>query len=212
MTVHVRQFTTTFEVRDVTEDGDGRTVYGRIVPYGEVATFVDAYDGNKVKRERFARGSMGPQANAFNRVLLSFEHENGFINTIGYGRTLYEETDGAYGAFRLYKADADKAREMIRESHKGLSVEFEPMRSVLDEDGTIVRQRVHLRRVGIVPEGAYRGAEVLAVRGADHTAEATEPAEEELLVATPHTPHLDAVRADLAELRRGALDRLRRTL
>ena len=205
MNVHVRQFTTTFEVRDITEDGDGRTVYGRIVPYGEVATFVDTYDGNRVKRERFVRGMLGPQVNAFNRVLLSFEHENGFVNTIGYGRQVYEEADGAYGAFRLYKADAAKAREMIAESHKGLSVEFEPMRSALDDDGVIVRQRVHLRRVGIVPEGAYRGAEVLAVREADHEAEATE--------ADPVvTPHLDAIRAELAELRRGALDRLRRTL
>lgn len=209
MSVHVRQFTTTFEVRDVTDDGDGRTVYGRIVPYGEVATFVDPYDGNRVKRERFVRGMLGPQVNAFNRVLLSFEHENGFVNTIGYGRQVYEEPDGAYGSFRLYKADAAKAREMIAESHKGLSVEFEPMRSALDDDGVIIRQRVHLRRVGIVPEGAYRGAEVLAVREADHTAEAVETLEGELLTATPH---LDAVRADLAALRRGALDRLRRTL
>ena len=53
MTIYVRQFTTTFEVREVAEERDGRTVYGRIVPYGEVATFVDQYDGNKVKRERF---------------------------------------------------------------------------------------------------------------------------------------------------------------
>ena len=209
MAVHVRQFTTTFEVRDVTDDGDGRTVYGRIVPYGEVATFVDQYDGHKVKRERFVRGMLGPQVNAFNRVLLSFEHENGFVNTIGFGRQVFEEADGAYGSFRLYKADADKAREMIRESHKGLSVEFEPMRSALDDEGIILRQRVHLRRVGIVPEGAYRGAEVLAVREADHEAEASESVGGELLVGTPH---LDAVRADLAELRRGALDRLRRSL
>src|SRR4029079_16771180 len=205
MSVYVRQFTTTFEVREISDEGDGRTVYGRIVPYGEVATFVDQYDGNKVKRERFMRGVLGPQVNAFNRVLLSFEHENGFINTIGYGKQVWDEADGAYATFRLYKADAEKAREMSAESHKGMSVEFEPMRHSPDPDGVIARSRVHLRRVGIVPEGAYRGAEVLAVREADHEAEATE----QLAVATPN---LDAMRADLAELRRGALDRLRRTL
>lgn len=211
MGIHVRQFQSTFEVRDVADEGDGRTVYGRVVPYGEVATFIDEYDHNRVKKERFARGTLGPQVNAFNRVLLSFEHENGFINTIGYGRAVHEEDDGMYGAFRLYRPDADKAREMIQESHPFMSVEFEPIRSEMDGD-VIVRRRVHLRRVGVVPDPAYLGARVLAVRSAAVEPESPVDTDQDGDEMRTATPNLDAVRADLAELRRGAIERLRRSL
>jgi len=188
MAVHTRQFDVTLEVRDVDDPGDGRTVYGRIVPYGEVISFLDAYDG-RVKRERFVKGAFAKQADqgAFSRVTLSFEHQDGFHNTIGYGRRIEDRDDGAYASFRLYEADAGKVREMITTSHGGLSVEFEPrgVREDLDEHGVIVRRGVHLRRVGITGTPAYTGAEVLAVREASSGA----------------TPHLDEVRAELARLR-----------
>jgi HK97 family phage prohead protease len=195
MTIEVRTFPFQFELRDVSDDGDGRTVFGRIVPYGEEVPFVDEYDGKIVKKERFQRGALTPQTNnaAFARVLLSFQHDNGFANTIGYGRALEERDDGAYAAFRLYAADAPKAREMILTSHRGMSLEFEPRDD--GRDGTvIVRKRVHLRRVGVTPDPAYKGAEVLAVRESSAVA----------------TPNLDAVRARLNALQATAMDRLRR--
>jgi HK97 family phage prohead protease len=196
MPIYVREFPLQFELRDVSDDGDGRTVFGRIVPYGEEVSFVDQYDGGIVKRERFKRGVLAPQSNngAWARVLLSFQHADGFANTIGYGRAVEEHDDGAYAAFRLYAADAPKAREMILSSHRGMSLEFEPRQNERDGD-VIVRTRVHVRRVGVTPDPAYIGAEVLAVREAS---------------AVP-TPNLDAARARIAELQRGAIERLRRT-
>lgn len=190
MAVHMREFPYTFEVRDFADDGDGRTVYGRIVPYGETTQFVDIYDGARIKQERFEYGALEPQTHgqAWSRVALSFQHDDGFPNTIGYGRQLQELKDGAYATFRLYKPDAEKAAEMIRESHQGLSVEFEPKRDSYD-NGVVVRQRVHIRRVGITPDPAYLGAEVLAVR----------ERQAELVIATPN---LDYAREALAKLRR----------
>lgn len=197
--VYMRQFPATFHVGDFDNaEGDGRTVLGRIVPYGEVISFVDPYDGMKIKRERFVPGAFGKQASpgAWSRVLLSFQHEDGFTNTIGYGRALQDREDGAYATFRLYEADAAKAREMMAHSHKGLSVEFESRgREELDSDGVVVRRSVRAHRVGITNDPAYVGAKVLAVR--ESSVDLQDP-DEPLTVATPH---LDVIRAELAQLR-----------
>lgn len=188
MTIQTRQFSLTFQVREFNDTpGDGRTVFGRIVPYGEVIRFVD--HSGVVRRERFVQGAFAKQVNpsAFGRVTLSFEHQDGFHNTIGYGQRIEEQADGAYATFRLYEADAPKVREMIVTSHDGMSVEFEPRgaREDVDDDGVILRDNVHLRRVGITGTPAYAGAEVLAVREQSHVP----------------TPNLDAVRAELERLR-----------
>lgn len=189
MTVYTRQFNVTFQMRDFTDGGDGRTVFGRIVPFGEVINFVDEYDANRIKKERFVKGAFSKQSKpaAWARVLLTFHHEDGFTNTIGYGRNVRELDDGAYATFRLYEADASKAREMIENSHSGLSVAFSPRgRERTDETGVIVRDSVHVHKVGITNDPAYTGAEVLAVRESD---------------GDLGTPHLDQVRADLALMR-----------
>jgi HK97 family phage prohead protease len=183
MTVQRRAFALGLEVRG----GDGRTVFGRIVPYGEVIRFVDS-DG-QVKRERFAPGAFAEDARAWHRVMLSFEHERGFASTIGYGvqGSHEEREDGAYASFRLYKQDSDKAREALTSSHRGLSLEFYPLVDRIDVDGTIVRERVRTERVSAVPDPAYSQAEVLSVRANDRP---------------PSTPNLDETRAFLAQLRR----------
>ena len=193
MAVECREFAYHFEIRDFADEPDGRTVYGRIVPYGETIEFVDRYDHDSIKRERFRHGALERQTRgtAWGRVALAFEHTDGFSNTIGYGRKIEERADGAYATFRLYQADALKATEMIRESHKGLSLEFEPIQSSMDGP-VIVRNQVNVRRVGVVPDPAYLGAQVLALRQNSMPAE---PAT---------TPHLDAVRESLAQLRRDA--------
>ena len=52
--------------------GDGRTIVGRCVPYGEPAT-VD--DGQGPYREMFARGAFRRVMKAPSKVLLDFEHK-----------------------------------------------------------------------------------------------------------------------------------------
>lgn len=204
MSVYVRRFPVQFDIGDFDEQGDGRTVIGRIVPYGETISFVDPYDGGTVKRERFVPGAFNKQLSpgAWSQVILSFQHQDGFENSIGYGRQLQDHDDGAWATFRLYEADAAKAREMMLNSHRGLSVEFEPRnkRDRLDDQGVILRDNVHVRRVGITNDPAYTGAQVLAVRERD--AQANDHSGQS---PREPTPHLDAVRAMLAEWRRNAL-------
>jgi len=187
--VYTRTFDTTFDV-----EGDGRTLLGRIVPYGETISFVDPYDG-KVKKERFVPGALAKQSSpgAWGRVGLSFEHDNGLSNHIGYGHSLEERDDGAYASFRLYETDAPKVREMLEHSHKGMSLEFNPRsKDRSGSDGVIVRDNVRVRRVGITDDPAYTGAKVLAVRERDDFDD------EDEVVATPN---LDALRAHLSLLR-----------
>ena len=195
--VYIRHFSSPLELRDA-GNGDGRTVFGRIVPYGEVITFRD--NDGALKRERFAEGSLTDDARAWHRVLLSFEHHEmpGFANTIGYGvqNSVEERNEGAYASFRLYKQDAEKGREALTTSHRGLSLEFYPLSSSVDQDGVIVRNKVKVVRVAAVVDPAYLGAEVIGVRQADPS----------IVEEIPRgaTPNLDAARAILAELRRSA--------
>jgi hypothetical protein len=191
--IYTRHFDYEFQMRDVDGIGDGRTVFGRVVPYGEVIEFVDPYDNNVVKRERFVKGALARQASMWHLVTLTFEHtEEGqpqsFGNTIGYGRKLVERDDGAYATFRLIERDADKARELMQNSHKGLSLEFLTAPGSAGADGVIDRRRVHVRNVACVPAGAYTEAEVLAIREDRRNPVAT--------------PRLDEAKAILADLRR----------
>ena len=188
MPIYTRKFASGFELRDFADDGDGRTVYGRIVPYNEPVSFVDEYDNNQVKKEMFVKGALSRQVpnGAWSRVALSFQHEDGFNNTIGFGRQLQEQEDGAYATFKLYESDAAKAREMMANTYDGLSLEFEPKgQEETDSAGVILRKRVHVRRVGITNDPAYSRAEVLAVRER----------------STIETPHLDVILQELAVLR-----------
>lgn len=165
-------------------EGDGRTVFGRIVPYGQTAR-VTSHDGS-IKTEMFVRGALSRQVPAWPRVTLVFEHENhGFTNTLGYGLKLEERDNGGYASFRLYERDADKAREMLLTSHRFLSLEFWDKDREPNVDGVIVRDKVHVERVAMVTDPAYSSAEVLAVR-------------ESPIV---DTPHLDDVLADLELIR-----------
>lgn len=201
MNVHKRVFPAAFAVSDFETEGDGRTVLGRIVPYNEPISFVDPYDGMAVKREMFVPGAFSKQSNpgAWSRVGLSYHHDEGWSNTIGYGRGIQERDDGAYATFRLYEQDASKAREMMANTHQGLSLEFEPRgQERTSPDGVILRDNVRVLRVGITDDPAYTGAKVLAVR--ESSVDDEDEGARERLVA----PHLVEVRAQLAALRRDA--------
>lgn len=195
--VYTRQFPVELQMRDFDGVGDGRTVFARVVPYGEVIDFVDPYDNGRQKKERFVRGALARQAPMWHVIPLVFEHSDNdrsdFGNTIGYGRKLIEREDGAYATFRLIERDAAKARELMENSHRGLSMEFLAPLGDVGTDGVVERRRVHVRRVACVPEAAYEGAEVLSIR--EHNGNPLT------------TPRLDEARSILAEIRRDAADR-----
>jgi HK97 family phage prohead protease len=148
-------------------EGDGRTIEARIIPYGETATICDPPE-YITQQERFAPGAFERQINAAHRVKvwLSTLHEQGLRGIIGHGETLEDRDDGVYASFRVHEnADGDKALMMVREGLlPSMSVEFIDLQPTPARNGIVERVRCHLDRVSLVPVGAYKGAEVLALR------------------------------------------------
>jgi HK97 family phage prohead protease len=174
---------------------DGRTVEGRIVPYGEVIEALDMGDDGKLERikETFLPGSLTWEAQNSKRrgnaawVEFRLDHGEDFSGTVGYGRTIESREDGAYASFRLYESpDLPKVQSMLRESHTGLSVMFADKVEPRTIDGVIQRVQVALRHVCATPTPAYSGAQILTMREAkEHGG----------------TPFLDEVNAMLQELK-----------
>jgi HK97 family phage prohead protease len=160
MTLDVRSFTSEFELR---KSGDGRTLVGRVVPFGEI------YEAGMF-RERFVRGAFtrtiaerGPS-----RVKLTRQHDDTHSFPIGVATLLVERASELYGEFRLAKtAPGDEALELVRDGIlDGLSVGFVPIKSKT-VSGVVEQHEVSLRHVGLVSEPAYETARVTALRNAE---------------------------------------------
>lgn len=170
------------------QEGDGRTVDLRVVPYNQVARVADPPD-YKPYDEMWIPGAFERQLAAANRVpvFLSFEHEKGLRGIIGHGTDLREEPDGLQGTFRMHEnADGDKALGMLREQLLGgVSLEAVALRSQ-KRNGIVERVRGHLDKVTLCRPGleAYKGAQVLAVR--TEPPPAPEPMADELLERLAH--------------------------
>ncbi len=156
----------TFEA-ELADDGDGRTVIGRCVPFNVPATVRDPPDFQDYQ-EVFRAGAFKAATRAPNRVLLDFEHEIGIGGVLGHGLELEERDDGLHGRFRVLDGeDGSKALDLIRVGAlTGLSVMFRPLRSLRTPGGPVERLRVALDRVALCRFPAHPGAEVLEVRTA----------------------------------------------
>jgi HK97 family phage prohead protease len=159
------------------ELGDGRTIVGRLVPYGVSAEVADRLpDGSygPIYREQHAAGSYARSARGAHRYLLDYEHERGLMNKIGRAVELDDRPDGLYGTFRAFDgAVGDQGLELIRSgAATGLSVQarIPPRSSRTLADGTVERTRAILESVALTSEPAYVGAGVLAVRSAGEAA------------------------------------------
>lgn len=181
---------------ELAEEGDGRTLYGRVVPYGVVAVVADPPTFTPY-RESFAPGAFNAQLQAANRidVLLNYEHRQGIADVVGRGVALEDHSDGLYGTFRvLTHADGDKALELYHAGVLcGLSTEFS-VRKSRTVDGVVQRVDARIGNVALCrdfnantdgPKAAYKGAEVLAVR--------TDAQQPEIVVASA-VPPLDTDR------------------
>lgn len=170
--------------------GDGRTIEGRAVPYGEVAEVVDP-NGHRY-REGFEAGAFRRAvraAAARREPVLLYEHRDGMLDIVGPAVALEERSDGLYGAWRAIEgAVGDQALGLIREGIlPGLSVGFRPLGpGRRGEDGTLWRTSCQLDEVSLTRAPAFTKALVMAVRSA--------PPEElrEVLEALNRDPELDA--------------------
>ena len=155
-----------FELADAGA-GDGRTLVGRIVPYGVAS---DVSDGGQRYRERFVAG-------AFERQIRSGQHRQVALfpehNLPGQSRRLplarasrlFDGSDGLFGEFPMpHTTAADDALELVRsEVVTGLSVGFVLLgeHSRRSRDGVVERTRAHVDHVALTHAPAYVGAEVV---------------------------------------------------
>lgn len=157
-----RDFVADLEVRS---GGDGRTVHGIVVPYGQVAR---VSDGGPAYDEKFAPGAfardIAARAGDFSRVKLLFQHDSN--NPIGRAVSLREDTAGLYGEFRITPeaARGGEALSLLRDGVlDSFSVGFRPLEHVREGNVT-VRTRAALREASLVTFPAYSGALVGGLR------------------------------------------------
>ena len=94
------------------DEGEGRTLYGRIIPYDQLQRVADLRpDGvwGDPYQERIARGAFERDARLWrapNRVELRYEHGAGLMDTVGHGVGFEDKADGLYGTFRAFDSAA----------------------------------------------------------------------------------------------------------
>lgn len=156
------------EVAVTVAEGDGRTLEARLIRYGESATVADPPDFQPYQ-ERFAAGAFRAQTRAAHRIraFLNFRHAQDIGNQIGYAQEIEDREDGLYGKLRVLETPAgDTALALVNAGVLDkLSIEFRSMRERVVA-GVVERLDARLLGVALTPEGAYSGAEVLAVREA----------------------------------------------
>lgn len=153
-----RGFTPELEVR---AGGDGRTVFGRAVPYG---VDQEIYSGLV---ERFRFGAFRAQIRAATRVVFARDHLPLGGTLIGRATMLEERQDGLYGEWRVSKtAVGDETLELIRDGVLDeLSIGFREGQNKVDKNGVVERVTATLLEVASVIEGAYgRNAVVAGTR------------------------------------------------
>jgi len=166
--VMTRTFRWELELR---ADGDGRTVMGRAVPYGEIIAI-------PAGKERFFPGAFDRQIQAgrdvIGQVKIHASHDGAMSGDVlsPVGRTVHLEdrADGLHGAWRMYDTPrGEEALYLVKTGEvTGLSVGFKPVdggsrRAI---DGTWERHAVHLDHVVLTAKPAYVGAAVTGVRSA----------------------------------------------
>ena len=148
---------------ELIEESDGRTLFGRCVPYDKVARVID--EVGPPYEEAFTRGAFARAVKAPQRVLLRFEHRDGLLDVAGYGKELEERDDGLWGSFRALDSPAgEQALALHRAGVLGFfSVGFHPIGNGRRRSGVVVRTHCHLDEVSLCREPAYPGVEA-AVR------------------------------------------------
>jgi hypothetical protein len=119
MTVLIREVATGLAVRD---DGDGRILFGPLIPWGVEAKVLDR---GRLVVETFARGALADADPA--RVPLTVRHPRDNQELpIGVGVELEERADAAWGAWHVSKTAAgDEVLELARDNVPlGLSIGF----------------------------------------------------------------------------------------
>lgn len=149
---------------DLEVRGDGRTVYGILMPFGQEAEVNDGY-GPYV--ESFRRGAFTKTIRErAGRVKLCLNHDKYNRFPVGRDTTLREDPAGLYGEFRLSSTrDAEEALTLVRDGVvDSFSVGFLPVKERTIRPAVIERTEVALLETSLVAFPAYQGAAIAGVR------------------------------------------------
>jgi uncharacterized protein len=167
MTVLHRAFTTDLQVR---ADGDGRVLFGPLLPWNVEARVFEPTVG-RVVVEVFERGALADVDAAAVPLTARHPRDN---ETLPIGRTveLEDRADAAWGSWHI--SDTLAGNEVLELARDGvplsLSVGLVPAPGGsrwTQNRSRVTRTRAGLDHVAIVRRGAYRGAAVVGVRAAD---------------------------------------------
>lgn len=183
------------------EDGDGRTVIGRVLPFGDVQHIREMVNGELDEYdEEFLPGCTAAIRQTAQKrggapawIRFTVDHEQDFGHRIGFCNSMVEDAQGVNASFRLYDDPGrlDKVRSMLHESHTGLSIEFDDRAAPLI-DGTLRQRRmIEVFAVTATAVPIYPSARVLSMRGGNSP------------MADMSTPNLDQVRDILAAMGAG---------
>ncbi len=175
MTQLGRYFQSELVIRDSDTAEAGRTLYGTVVPYGEVAT-VD--DGFGPYEERFAPGAFSRSLEQRgSKIKLFTQHDR---SRLPVGQLAdYDETDRGLDA-SFFIPEHGAGNDVLALVKEGIvdsfSVGFRGLESH-EDDGVTVRTEAALGEVSVVHAPAYSGAAMAGVRSQFENLPADELAE-----------------------------------
>lgn len=144
---------------------DGRTVDVRVVPFEEVARVADPPDFRPYD-EQWMPGCFDHQLRAANRIHANVNHSPHVIDVVGHGLSLRSEADGYHASFEIHETQAgETALALLRAGAlPAVSLEARPKKNMRTAAGVLQRLKADLRGIAFCREGAFQGAQVLAVR------------------------------------------------
>jgi HK97 family phage prohead protease len=154
-------------VVELRAEGDGRTLIGRAVPYGETVPIPGG-------TERFYMGAFARQIGGGQLHTIKFHPSHGarIAGELPIGKTvaLSEQTDGLHGAWEVFDTSrGNEALQLVRTGEvTGLSIAFKPLDGGTKKgaDGAYERYGAHLDHVALTTEPVYAGAAVTGLRSA----------------------------------------------
>lgn len=155
----------TFGVEFREAGGDGRTLTGLIVPYGETTEDSPYAGGERFMPGAFRKAVREFRGRARKRPLLLFRgHDHG--QAIGQATALSEDDEGLTGEFRVGRIPAgDAALLEYREGLLGaMSVGFRAIQDRRGPDGAREVLEAAILEASLTPMGAYESAQVTGLR------------------------------------------------
>lgn len=144
----------------------GRTVDVRLVPFGEVARVADPPDYRPYDEE-WMPGVFDHQLSAANRVHAKYGHSQSVVDVVGHGIQLRSVPgDGYHISTKIHQTlQGETALELLRDGALPcVSLEARPVKAIRSAAGVVQRVKANLTGFAFCRQGAFAGAQVLAVR------------------------------------------------